>query len=392
MYTRSTKSDIGNIYEILNALRRHHQSDLNQYGGSGIFGERYHSSVRELVFRLLNYKPVDTPLNPVSRFAGDREGYSEEEIEFDVSKGIRARGTLLIPQKGSPPYPAIVAMHDHSGLYYYGREKIIQQPDENPVLTSFKEACYGGRSWASELAKRGYILFSIDAFYFGSRKIDLHVVSDEIIQRCPYKLEGLKPGSAGYIDRYNNICAFLEALVVKHIFISGTTWPAILLNDDKRSVDYLCTREEVDRTKIGCCGLSIGGFRTAMLSAMDTRISCAVVAGWVSTFESMLYDGLRDHTYMLYIPGLTRWMDYPDIVGLIAPRPLLVQQCAKDDLFSMEGMEKACRVIEDKFVGMHEKSKYRYHFYDNGHQFNIKMQEDAFSWFDRWLKEPGCSG
>ena len=43
----------------------------------------------------------------------------------------------------------------------------------------------------------------------------------------------------------------METLTAKTIFISGTTWPGILFQDDRASVDYLLTRPEVDPDRIG---------------------------------------------------------------------------------------------------------------------------------------------
>ena len=385
MYSRSMKSDIGNMYGELNALSLTNNSRLNFAGENRVSGEDGGDTGRKVLFELLNCRYASVPLNPLTHTVCVREQYSEEEVEFDTAAGVRAKGTLLVPENGGAPFPAIVAMHDHGGFYYYGKEKVVEQQNERPALSRFKEKYYGGRSWASELVKRGYVVLCIDAFYFGSRKLDPLAISDEILHSCPYKPDSTDPVSDSYIDGYNKMCSTMEAHVVKHILVSGTTWPAILLNDDARSVDYLCSRKEVDKTRIGCCGLSLGGFRSAVLAASDPRIACAVVTGWMTTYESMFREGLRNHSYMVCIPGLTGTVDFPQVISAAAPRPLLVQQCSRDELFSIEGMAKACEIIDGVYSGINGESKYKYMFYDNGHQFNIKMQEDAFGWFDRWF-------
>jgi len=200
-------------------------------------------------------------------------------------------------------------------------------------------------------------------------------------------LEGLDYGTGKYIDTFNKFCEYFETMLVKHILISGTTWPGILFHDDRKCIDYLYTRKDVDKSMIGCCGLSIGGFRSGHLAALDSRIKCTVVAGWMPTYGSLLFNRLRDHTYMVYIPGLTKYMDIPDVMSLAAPNPLLVQQCTEDELYTLEGMQDACIKIEDIYTKLGHKDKYKYEFYNNNHEFNIKMQEDAFSWLDRWFKK-----
>ena len=90
---------------------------------------------------------------------------------------------------------------------------------------------------------------------------------------------------------------------------------------------------------------------------------------------------------MIYIPGLTRYLDLPDVMSLTAPNPLFIQQCAADFLFEKGGMFGACRKIGDVYDSIGQRDKYKFKFYDNDHEFNIRMQEDAFDWFDYWLKK-----
>ena len=40
------------------------------------------------------------------------------------------------------------------------------------VLSEYKDKHYGGRSWANELAKKGFIVLVHDSFSFGSRKFE----------------------------------------------------------------------------------------------------------------------------------------------------------------------------------------------------------------------------
>lgn len=385
MNNGNEKSDVGNFYDILEQYSQFSQRELSFLTGNWTDVEQWKTMARARVFELLNYFPESAPMNSEIVEVKYREGYRQEEIEFNAAKNVRVKGTMLIPD-GDKTYPTIIALHDHGDFYYFGREKIIEQDNEHPSLKAYKKQYYGNRSWANEAVKRGYIVLSIDGFYFGSRKMDVGSISTEILQRCPYVLEGFTYESEEYIQTYNKICGYLEALLVKHIFISGATWPGMLFHDDRRCIDYLYTRKEVDRKRIGCCGLSMGGFRSAHLAALDSRISCSVVTGWMPTYDSLLFNGLRDHTYIIYIPGITRHMDLPDVVSLTAPNPLLVQQCSKDDLYNMKGMQDACLQIGEVYKNMGLSEEYKSQFYDGPHEFNVEMQEDALAWFDRWFK------
>lgn len=378
------KSHIGNLYEFLNDYYQSRSRELSYLSGKWSDFEQWKSIARAKIHQLLSYFPQEAPLNPCVLGMKQKNGYRHEEIEFDTARNIRVKGTLLIPDKEGK-LPAIVALHDHSGFYYYGREKIIEQDPEPAVLKAFKEESYGGVSWADEAAKRGYVVLCIDGYYFGSRKLDIETVAEEITAQYAGKLEENPLGGDGYIGVVNEICGDMERFLVKHIFMSGATWPGIIFHDDRKSIDYLCTREEVDTSRIGCCGLSLGGFRSVHLAALDPRIKCCAAAGWMPTFGSLLFNNLRYHTYMVYVPGLPAYMDLPDVASLTAPNPLLIQQCSRDDLYNLEGMEQACGKISEVYERLGIGGRFSSKFYDNRHEFNLQMQKDAFGWLDKWL-------
>lgn len=379
------KSHIGNFFPMLNDYYQSRPREFSYLSGKWADAGQWKAAARAEALERLDYSPGDAPLDAGVLTVADNGAYRQEEVEFNTAKGVRVRGSVLVP-RGCGPFPAIVALHDHGGFYYFGREKIIRQDGEPGALREFKADAYGGRSWASDAAERGYVVLCIDAFYFGSRKLVVGQVADEMLAPYRARLDAEAPCSDGYIRLYNEICGDFEKLLVKHIFISGTTWPGMLFHDDRKCVDYLLTRGEVDRERIGCCGLSIGGLRSAFLAGLDSRIRCAVVAGWMPTFGSLLYDRLRYHTYMLYVPGLPARMDLPDVVSLTAPNPLFVQQCSRDGLYNIEGMRQACAAIGKVYESLGEGGRFRSEFYDNKHEFSVKMQEDAFEWLDRWLK------
>jgi hypothetical protein len=89
---------------------------------------------------------------------------------------------------------------------------------------------------------------------------------------------------------------------------------------------------------------------------------------------------------MHFLPGLTRFVDLPDVIGCMAPKPLMVQQCRRDALYPLEGMEESLRKIAAIYKKAGAASKFEGRFYDQPHIFSVAMQEDAFAWLDRWLK------
>ena len=225
------------------------------------------------------------------------------------------------------PAPAVIALHDHGGFYYYGKEKITETENQPQILKEFIDGAYGGRPYADELARHGFVVLCPDAIYFGSQRIDTDLMPDDFLKVYP----DLKSSDKNkVIGAYNQLCGSYENIMARYFFASGTTWPGILFHGDRVSVDYLLTRPEVDPSRIGCIGLSIGGFRSAHLFGLDPRISAGVDAGWMTSYSKQIDNHLRNHTWMIYVPRQLEFLDLPDVVTLSVPKPLMIINCKKD--------------------------------------------------------------
>ena len=60
-----------------------------------------------------------------------------------------------------------------------------------------------------------------------------------------------------------------------HLAITGASMGGILAWDNMRALDYLCSRPEVDASKIGVTGASGGGNQSMYIAALDERITAA---------------------------------------------------------------------------------------------------------------------
>lgn len=380
------KSNIEALNPILAAQSRHRY--LSFEGNQWSDMEQWKALGKGKVTELLRYHPKPAPLDAVTHSMQQRDGYRLEKVSYASGKGVRIPAYLLIPD-GEGPFPGVVALHDHGGFYYWGKEKIVDTGIQSRELDQFLAEGFDGTYWASELVKKGYVVLVADALYFGERRLRLEDVPDYAFRETNLPgnpLEGLVEGSEEYIARFNEICTFFEAAMERTLRFSGIEWPGILAQDDRAGVSYLCQRPEVDVARIGCCGLSLGGFRSALLVALDSRIRCGVVAGWMVTFDSLLPRYNTTHTNMVSIHGLPDVMDLPDMVSLGFPTPLLVQQCSRDSLYSVEGMQAACDKIEAVYRAGGHPERYAYSFTDHAHQFCRPMQAEATAWLDRWLK------
>jgi dienelactone hydrolase len=378
----SMNPDIGIYYDLAHMVHSGHTPSLSYLSRDWPEVEVWRNMARGKVFELLAFNPPNTPLNPIVESATSHEGVVVEAISYDMPYGPRTKGFFMYPDDRRGRLPAVVALHDHGGLKYFGKEKICWMENEPPMIKRFKEECYGGRSWAFELAKRGFAVLTVDLFLWGSRKIPIGSLSEGFREA----FMGLEDGSEKYIAAYNEFAGEHEHLIAKTLLAAGTTWPGVFSYEDRRSVDYLLTRKEVDPERIGCGGLSGGGLRTIYLAGLDPRIKCADCVGFMSTIGGLLRNNIKCHTWMLYLPHLARFLDLPDLIALMAPNALMVQYDTEDDLYTLDGQREADRRISMIYGKMGKSSDYSGRFYPGPHKFDVKMQDDAFMWFERWLK------
>jgi dienelactone hydrolase len=334
---------------------------------------------RAKAFELMHYAPA--PVEPRPEVLGrvDKGTYIQENIVFSTTPDIRVPAAVLVPKNLKGPAPAIVALHDHGGFYLWGREKLLENDAEHPVMTEFKKTFYAGRSIAADLARQGYVVIVIDMFYWGERRMLMDDDPDAWKTR-PASI------SAKSIRLFNQQSGLSEQLVGRTILAAGATWSGVMYWDDIRTVDYLVTRPDVDRDRIGCVGLSIGGLRACHLAALDERIKAAVIVGWMASFPAQLRVHVRSAIgFTKLIPGLYRFMDYPDVATLAMPAALLVINGDRDGLFQLDGV-KACfekMAACYKKAGIPEKLSTR--LYAAPHEFNAEMQAEAWRWLRRWL-------
>ena len=313
----------------------------------------------------------------------DYDGLTIEHLHWQLPYGPPTEAYLLKPAKAEGRLPAILALHDHGGNKYFGTRKIVRIcDDQHPLMREHQKRYYGGVAWANELAKRGYAVLVHDAFLFGSRRVRAGDLPDAI-------RKGLKeeaPESEAEIKEYNDFASGHESIVAKSLFCAGTTWPGVFTAEDQRALDYLGSRPDVDPDKIGCAGLSGGGLRSVFLAGIDDRIAAACCVGMMTTWKDYLLHKSHTHTWMVYVPGLPRDLDYPEILGLRVPKPTLVLNDTEDQLFTLDAMHEADRMLAEVYKKAGAADRYHGSFYPGPHKFDLPMQAEAFGWFDGWLK------
>jgi dienelactone hydrolase len=339
--------------------------------------DAFKTAGRARVWEAFGKQPARVPPRAEVIDRQDFDDFTREKVLFSTTPAFRVPAYVFIPRKRKQPAPAIVDLHSHGGMFLFGKEKVIDFGENHPVMTTYHERNYGGRPTATALARRGYVVITIDAFMFGERRLLLEEDARYGWERANYSLADA--------DHLNRKCRGKESTVAKSLSLAGTSWPGVVTWDDVRTVDYLAARPEVDPRRIGCLGVSLGGWRTIFLAGLDERIAAACIVGFMSTVRPMLARHIDTHSFVHFVPGLHQHLDLPDVASLMAPKPLLVQQCRQDGLFPLSGMEASVEKIAAVYAKAGAARRFDGRFYDVPHRFDVPMQDEAFAWLDEQL-------
>jgi dienelactone hydrolase len=310
-------------------------------------------------------------------------GLHVEHLSWQLPYGPPTEAVFLKPAGARGRLPAVLGLHDHGGNKYFGWRKIAQIGGQvHPMMKTHRDKYYGGVSWANELARRGFAVLVHDGFAFASRRVRVGDVP-AVVRK---KLKEANPESEEEIKAYNRFAADHEELMSKSLFCAGTTWPGVFTAEDQRALDYLSSRDDVDADRVGCAGLSGGGLRTCYLAGLDDRIRCACCVGMMTTWRDYMLNKCYTHTWMIYIPGIPHDLDYPEILGLRVPLPSLVLNNMEDQIFTIDEMRRADRILGEVYAKAGAVDRYMCSFHPGPHKFDRAMQAEAFAWFERWLK------
>jgi dienelactone hydrolase len=253
-----------------------------------------------------------SPLNPVVLEARTFPGYRREKVVFDSAPGVSVLVYVLTPAAGRAPLATLVCVPGHGR----GVDDIVGIDERGQDRTD--KAGYQ-HDFAIQIAEAGMAAVAIEPLAFGCRR-------DAITAAKGFGTSACQPAAGG-------------ALLVGQTMIGWRVW------DVMRTIDYIETRPELDRSRVGCMGISGGGTVTTFATALEPRIKAALVSGYMNTFRDSI--GSIAHCMDNYVPGILNWAEMYDIAGLIAPRPLFVESGERDNIFPIKAsLESVARVRE----------------------------------------------
>jgi len=329
----------------------------------------------------------EVPLNVRTDDLWERDGLIGEAVSWSVGYGPRTSAYVLKPARASGPLPGVVALHDHGGFKFLGKDKIADGREDPPqFLVNWRETYYGGRAFANALAREGFVVLAHDTFLWGSRRFPLGVMPDWAPEAFRATQALRTEHEMPYeVEEYNFAAAQHEHVIEKYCNLLGTTMAGMVSHEDRIATNYLRSRPDVVAGRVGCIGLSGGGNRAALLQATYDHLEAAVIVGLMSTYAGLLDHNVVTHTWMFFPSGWARYGDWPDLAACRAPSPLLVQYDLDDELFTVEGMQAAHERMTELYRGTGHPEAYTGEFYPGPHKFDLEMQAAAFAWLRKWL-------
>jgi len=316
------------------------------------------------------------------------DGVDGEEVSWSVGFGPRTCAWILKPAQARGPLPGVVALHDHGHYKLSGKEKIADGPDGPlPTLELFRQTYYGGRGYANQLAREGFVVLAHDAFLWGSRKFSLDEMTDMDRGIAKAVEAGLGPEVSSAAENFYNGAAYShEHVIAKYCTLLGANITAVVAYEDRVALNYLRERPDVIADQVACIGLSGGGLRAAVLRATSDNLRGCAIVGMMSAYDELINACVSPHTWMLFPAGWSARGDWPDLAACRAPAPLLVQYALDDALFTAAGMRAANERIASHYQASGAADAYRGEFYPGPHRFDVPMQDDAFEWLKTQLR------
>jgi len=151
-----------------------------------------------------------------------------------------------------------------------------------------------------------------------------------------------------------------------------------------RAFDYLCTRPDVDASRISALGMSMGSTMSWWLAALDTRVKVCVDICCLTDFASIVdTPALDGHGLYYFVPGLLQHFSTAQINELIAPRAHFALAGARDPLTPLDGLHKVDAALREAYVAAPEN--WRLGVYATDHSETPQMRRDVLAFLEAHL-------
>lgn len=251
------------------------------------------------------------PLSPKKIESIDKGDYIREKVLLRTSRHTLMPVYLLIPKGKKKPLPGVIAFHGHG----YGAKDIVglwEDGGERDTPDGYQ------RDFGVALCRRGFAVAVPEISCFGERQTDFSFINTTIGQHVPSM-------TCTYVAQWTS-------------YLGGSVL-GLRVHDAKLLIDYLETRREFDMSRLGAMGISGGGMHTLYSASLDERIKACAMSGYFCTYRASIL-GMH-HCPCNFIPGLHQFGEMYDVIGMIAPRPVLIEAADYDQIFPFDAVKKA---------------------------------------------------
>ena len=308
----------------------------------------WQAQLRDKLAVLCGYRRPDSPPRVLYRESAPRPApdMRRKRIYLRAWHDVDMPLDLVWRDGLSKPAPLMICLQGTNSGAHLSWGEVRMPPDSVKIAADL--------DFARQAASRGYLALCLEQRAFGERRERL-----------------LQPRSA-------NPC--IDATL--HALLLGRCLLGERVSDVSAVLDWLAASgtgdlPAVDLARTHALGHSAGGTVALHAAALDDRISATIASGCVGPIRStiaMRGDSAGQNT----IPGQLLWCELGDIIGLVAPRRLLVTSGETDHIFPFEGAERAAAEGRQIYEAMDNSSRLRARALAGGHRFDAEAVWPAF--------------
>jgi dienelactone hydrolase len=304
-------------------------------GSVSAWQRRLGRKLRELVGEIPS-RTKRPPLRTRTLWRQERATGTIEKVRFTAEPGAEVCAYVCLPKGVEAPYDFFICLQGHST----GAHVSIAVDREDEFKKIRPDS--GDRAFGLECMKRGIAALCIEQRCFGLRR--------EQVQK----------------RRWDHGC--VDATM--HALMLGRTMIGERVFDIDRGIDYLASRGDCNMKTLGVMGNSGGGTASLFSAALLPRVKLAMPSCFFCTFrDSIMSIG---HCVDNYVPNILLWAEMADVMGLFAPKPVVLVAGQRDPIFPIAGVRKAFRQL--KKIYRAERAANRCHLVvgSGGHRFYAK--------------------
>lgn len=299
-----------------------------RYDG-GAFAPWKRKLTRKLAALVGDMPAEKTPLNTRTIWSRKHPLGRIEKIAFTSEPRCDVPAYVCLPDSARPPYRFLICLQGHSsGMHNSIR---VDKNEKEPFKVN------GDRDFAIACMQNGFGALCIEQRAFGERKDDSTVAPHD----CHHPT--------------------MQALMLGRTLLGERIW------DVDRGLDYLASRGDADMKNVGVMGNSGGGTVSIYASALLPRIAFAMPSCSFCTFEDSIFSIY--HCMDNYVPGILKYADMADIMGLFAPKPLVIVAGKQDAIFPIKGVRKAFRDLQKIYAAAGAEDQCKLVIGPEGHRF-----------------------